>query len=102
LFEATLTLTRAELLSRFDPTSPDQEHAGLETVHDEPEATVAFLRRSARVAPVAVAAMLLHGRHTWGTDWYEQSCYALFGDLPPRKTDQRPADGIMPVLIQRV
>ncbi len=84
LFEATLTLSRAELTARFDPTLPDQEHTGLEFVHDEPEATITFLQRSALIAPVAAAAMLLHGRHAWGTDWYEQSCYVLFGELPAK------------------
>jgi 8-oxo-dGTP pyrophosphatase MutT (NUDIX family) len=84
LFEATLNLSRAELTARFDPTLPDQEHTRLEFVHDEPEAIVPFVRRSAPVAPVAAAAMLLHGRHAWGTDWYEQSCYVLFGELPPK------------------
>ncbi len=83
LFEATLNLNREELRARFDPTLPDQEHTGLEFVHDEPEAIVPFVRRSAPVAPVAAAAMLLHGRHAWGADWYEQSCYVLFGELPP-------------------
>ena len=56
----------------------------MDTVHDEPEGMVAFLQRSAPVAPVAAAAMLLHGRHSWGTDWYEQSCYVLFGELPAK------------------
>lgn len=102
LFEATLPLSRAELMVRFDPAAPDQEHTGLEFVHDEPEATIAFLRRPAPVAPVAVAAMLLHGRQAWGNDWYEQSCYVLFGELPPTKTENRPSSGIMPILIQRV
>jgi len=84
LFEATLTLSRAELTARFDPTSPDQEHTGLEFVHDEPQAVVPFVQRSTSVAPVAAAAMLLHGRHAWGADWYEQSCYVLFGELPAK------------------
>jgi len=102
LFEATLTLTRAALAARFDPASPDQEHTGWEMVHDEPEAIVPFLRRSAPVAPVAAAAMLLHGRHCWGRDWYEQSCYVLFGELPPDHVAHRPSHGTVPVLIQRV
>jgi len=84
LFEATLTLSRAELTARFDPTLPDQEHTRLEFVHDEPEAIVPFVRRSTPVAPVAAAAMLLRGRQAWGTDWYEQSCYVLFGELPAK------------------
>jgi hypothetical protein len=102
LFEATLTLTRAALAARFDPASPDQEHTGWEMVHDEPEAIVPFLRRSAPVAPVAAAAMLLHGRHFWGNDWYEQSCYVLFGELPPDYVAHRPSHGTVPILIQRV
>jgi 8-oxo-dGTP pyrophosphatase MutT (NUDIX family) len=102
LFEANLTLSRAELTARFDPTLPGQEHTGLEFVHDEPEATVAFLRRSTPVAPVAAAAMLLHGRHAWGADWYEQSCYVLYGELPPKHVDRDPSNSIMPILIQRV
>jgi 8-oxo-dGTP pyrophosphatase MutT (NUDIX family) len=84
LFEATMNLSRAELTARFDPTLPEQEHTGLEFVHAEPEAIVPFVQRSTPVAPVAAAAMLLHGRHAWGTDWYEQSCYVLFGELPPK------------------
>ena len=102
LFEATLTLSRAELSARFDPTLPGQEHTGLEFVHDEPEVAVAFLQRSAPVAPVAAAAMLLHGRHAWGTDWYEQSCYVLYGELPPKHFERGPSNSIMPILIQRV
>jgi 8-oxo-dGTP pyrophosphatase MutT (NUDIX family) len=102
LFEATLTLSRAELTARFDPTLPSQEHTGLEFVHDEPEGTVAFLRRSTPVAPVAAAAMLLHGRHAWGTDWYEQSCYVLYGELPPKHIERGASNSILPILIPRV
>jgi len=102
LFEATLMLSRAELAARFDPTLPGQEHTGLEFVHDEPEAIVPFLRRSTPVAPVAAAAMLLHGRHAWGTDWYEQTCYVLFGELPPKHVEHGPSSSILPILIQRV
>lgn len=102
LFEANLRLSRAELIARFDPESPDQEHTGLEFVHDEPEAMVAFLRKSSLVTPVAVAAMLLHGRQVWGNDWYEQTCYLLFGELPPKHAVGRDSHSILPILIQRV
>lgn len=103
LFEATLTLSRAELTARFDPTAPNQEHTRLEFVHDEPEAIVPFVRRStSSLAPVAAAAILLHGRHAWGTDWYEQSCYVLYGELPPKHVERGPSNSIMPILIQRV
>jgi 8-oxo-dGTP pyrophosphatase MutT (NUDIX family) len=102
LFEATLPLSRGELTARFDPTLPDQEHTGLEFVHDEPEAIVPFVRGSTLVAPVAAAAMLLHGRHAWGADWYEQSCYVLFGELPPKNGEGSFSQSILPILIQRV
>jgi 8-oxo-dGTP pyrophosphatase MutT (NUDIX family) len=83
LFDVTLTLDRAMLLARFDPCAAEQEHTAVEFLHDEPETIVPFLRRTTPVAPVAMGALLLHGRHTWGRDWYEQSCYVLFGELPP-------------------
>jgi 8-oxo-dGTP pyrophosphatase MutT (NUDIX family) len=102
LFEVTLTLSRAELAARFDPTLPGQEHTGLEFVHDDPEAIVPFVRRSTPVAPVAAAAMLLQGRHAWGTDWYEQSCYVLYGELPPKHDGGGSSNSIIPILIQRV
>ncbi len=102
LFEATLTLSRAELMARFDPALLDQEHTGLEFVHDEPEAIVPFVRRSTLVAPVAAAAMLLHGRHAWGTDWYEQSCYVLFGELPAKHGGGNLSNSSMLIQIRRV
>ncbi len=102
LFEATLTLTRSQLQARFDPNAPEQEHTGLEWMHDEPEALITFLRRAKPIAPVAAAALLLHGRQAWGTDWYEQSCYILFGDLPPKHVVRGESNGIMSILIQRV
>ena len=86
VFEATLSLTLAELRARFDPEAPDQEHAALEACHDEPESVLPFLERAEPVVPVAVGAVLLHGYHDWGPDWYESTCYLLFGELPPRSS----------------
>ncbi|MHC4066573.1 MAG: hypothetical protein ACYSUQ_07955 [Planctomycetota bacterium] len=84
VFEALLTLTRDELLARFDPDEEGQEHTALESCLDEPEAIVPFLANAGQVAPVAVGGLLLHGRHNWGLDWYESTCYRVFGELPPR------------------
>jgi len=84
LFEVAVSLARPELSRRFDPTAADQEHTAIEFVHDEPESIVPFLQRSAPVAPVAAAALLLHGRHAWGMEWYEQACLVLYGALPER------------------
>ncbi len=82
LFEVLLHVPRAALAQRFDSGAPDQEHSGWEYVHDDPEAVVRFLCNASRVAPVAAAALLLHGRQIWGPDWYEQTCFLLYGDCP--------------------
>ena len=83
LFDAHVSLTRREVLSRFDPKS-DEEHTAIESCHDLPEAIVPFIQRSQPVVPVAVGAMMLHGAASWGHDWYESTAYVLFGELPPR------------------
>ena len=49
---------------------------------DEPDSVVPFVLAHQPFAPVAVAGLLLHGRHDWGMDWYEAACFVLFGDLP--------------------
>lgn len=82
LFDAAIKLSKAELLARFE-SAADDEHTALEMVDDDPEAIVPFLSRADRIAPVAVAAMMLHGRRCWGREWYENAGYLLFGELPP-------------------
>lgn len=70
IFDAAITLTRDELLARFDPHEADQEHTGIESYADAPEALLPFIGQSRPVAPVALAAMMLHGRRCWGDDWH--------------------------------
>lgn len=82
LFEATVALTRKELSDRFNPALSNGEHTGIEFVHDDPDAVVLLIEQAKPIAPVAQAALLLHGRHNWGAEWYEQTCYVLYGDLP--------------------
>jgi len=82
LFDVTIGLSRSDLVARFERIVEGQEHERIEFVADEPEAIVPFLSRSAPVAPVAAAAMLLHGKINWGDAWYEQACYVLFGEAP--------------------
>ncbi|MCP4246097.1 MAG: NUDIX domain-containing protein [bacterium] len=88
VFDARLAVTANELRNRLDLSYPDQEHTALESCCDEPEAVAPFIERSAPITPVAVAALLLHGRHDWGGDWYEATCYRLFGNMP-NKTQKR-------------
>ena len=94
LFDVTLKLTRGQLQGLFDPSLSDQEHTGIEFVHDDPEAILPFVENSSPVTPVAEASLLLHGRHTWGAPWYEQTCFLRYGELPPivARSDQGPPE----------
>ena len=87
-FDAVLGLTREEVLARFDPEARDQEHAGLEWCDDQSTSVVWFIRGAELMAPAAIGAALLHGRCTWGVTWYERTCRALFGELPPRTSNE--------------
>ena len=86
IFRAELTLSRGDVLARFDPSAPHQEHDALELCHDEPEAVAPFIERADPIVPVAAGALLVHGFHEWGPDWYESTCYLLYGELPRRTT----------------
>jgi len=104
LFDAVLAVSRSDVLARLnlpepralaradltgveprraDPRDQNPEHTAIECCLDEPEAIVPFVDGTERIAPVALASLLLHGRHDWGLDWYEAACYQLFGALPP-------------------
>lgn len=77
LFETRVPLSRDDMLGRLDRADPHQEHTAIEYVRDEPEALVPFLRSAAPVAPVAIGAICLHGRHRWGREWFEGARAAL-------------------------
>ncbi|NOS99213.1 MAG: hypothetical protein HOP29_01135 [Phycisphaerales bacterium] len=81
LFDASLAVTSVELKRRFEAAG-DEEHVRLEACDDLPDAVVPFIQRSGPMTPVAMAALLLHGKCNWGADWYEGACYVLFGALP--------------------
>lgn len=61
----------------------DNEHDRLIFIADDNDAVSAFLQSAIRVAPVAQAGLLLHGRHDWGHDWYETTCMLAYGQVPP-------------------
>ena len=87
LFDVQMNVTRGELLTRFDDHA-DPEHVAIESCLDEPESIVPFVTSTGLIAPVAVAAMLLHGRGCWGHDWYESTSYVLFGEMPPEAPER--------------
>jgi hypothetical protein len=67
IFRARCTLTRADIERRLDP----EEHRGVHAIPATPEA-VAAAARDPRLTPVAVAALLLWGRHAFGDEWYRR------------------------------
>jgi 8-oxo-dGTP pyrophosphatase MutT (NUDIX family) len=83
VFDAELTLTAAEIEARLQTDGPNQEHSRFEHCPDDPEAVSSFITASQPIAAVAIAAVMLHGLHDWGRDWYEANCFMLFGELPP-------------------
>lgn len=83
LFDVEVQVAREQLAARFAALPLDQEHTAVEFVADDPDAALAFLSSAEVVTPVGQAAILLHGFRSWGTAWYEQTCYLAFGDLPP-------------------
>jgi len=76
LFEAGLTLTAAELAARWSGAESRNEHDALVTLPDRPEAVLPFLRGCGPIAPVAVGALLLHGRRRWGEAWFAETAVA--------------------------
>lgn len=84
VFDVNVTLTHSDLKDRFEARH-DDEHTALEFIVDEPDSLVAFLRQGSKVTPVAQAAILLHGKHRWGVEWYQQAFKNLYGTAPRGK-----------------
>ncbi len=88
LFAVSLRQTSIALEQRIaqgaqpPPADGVDEHTGLEHCSDDPDAAFAWIRKARPIAPVAEAAVLLHGRREWGESWYEQACLRLYGALP--------------------
>ena len=67
IFRARCALSRADIERRLDP----QEHRGLHAI-PATEGAVAAAARDERLTPVAVAALLLWGRHAFGDEWFHR------------------------------
>ncbi len=86
IFDVQIKLTKSQLIERFDPGLSHGEHERIEVVRDEPDCLLPFLEHTPSVTPIAQAAVLIHGRHLWGREWYEQASYLLYGDVPGNVT----------------
>ena len=71
LFEARLRMTAKELSRRWDTAEARDEHDGLVTLPDRPDAIMPFIHSCGPIAPVAIGALVLHGRLTWGEQGYQ-------------------------------
>ena len=71
VFDASLRLSRSQLEAKFDGDFSDAEHTRIEFVPDDRASFVPFLADADLVTPVALGALLVHGRHRWGTLWFE-------------------------------
>ncbi len=72
LYEARLDLTADELRQRWRTAEHRDEHDAIVTIPYRPEAIVPFIHASARIAPVAIAALFLLGRRAWGDNWFDR------------------------------
>lgn len=77
LFEARLELTADELRGRWSAAEAKDEHDGLVDLGDAPDAVVPFIRSCGLIAPVAVGALMIHGRLRWGDDWFNRAAREL-------------------------
>ncbi|MFH1419383.1 MAG: NUDIX domain-containing protein [Planctomycetota bacterium] len=87
LFEGTIRLTADELRERWRHAESKDEHAEIVTVPDTSDTLVPFITRCGPIAPVAVGALLLHGRHTWGEAWFRRAAVKLSGRTGPAGKD---------------
>jgi 8-oxo-dGTP pyrophosphatase MutT (NUDIX family) len=83
LFELATDLPAAVLDARFGESPGQVEHQHLEMTASQPQAIARFINTRQPIAPIAQAAMLLHGLHRWGAGWYDQTGLVLFGEVPP-------------------
>lgn len=77
LFEARLRMTAAELQERWLTAKEADEHDSLVMLPDQPGAIVPFIHGCGLIAPVAIGGLMLHGRMTWGEDWYSEAARKL-------------------------
>jgi hypothetical protein len=86
LFEVSLDVPAAVLNARFAENPGQGEHEHLEMTASQRQAIVRFINTHQPIAPIAQAAMLLHGFHRWGAGWYEQAGLALYREVLPYET----------------
>jgi len=82
IFDTHVRQSRGQIEALLRPDDPHAEHDAIVALRDEPAAAVPFIRSADRIAPVAVGAICLHGRRSFGEAWYAQVLEALTGITP--------------------
>ncbi len=77
IFDVHVRPSREQIEKRLASSPSAQEHDAIVAVRDEPDAVVPFIRAHRPIAPIAVGALLLHGRRRFGEAWYEKAVEAL-------------------------
>jgi len=72
IFDARVDLTRDDIAGRIEPDGPNEEHDGIVVCRDERQLIVPFIKSTELIAPVAVGALCLHGRRSFGERWYRR------------------------------
>ncbi|MBX3395198.1 MAG: hypothetical protein KF841_07500 [Phycisphaerae bacterium] len=79
LFETRVALSAEELRTRWESAESRDEHDGLVTLRNAPEEIVPFIQTCGQIAPVAIGALMLHGRLSWGHAWFDEASRRLCG-----------------------
>lgn len=77
LFEARMRFTADELRERWKTAESRDEHQGIVTLEDKPDAIFPFIRSCKHIAPVAIGALLIHGRLAHGQTWLNRASLEL-------------------------
>lgn len=77
LFEAQVDRTAAQLRVLWEGCEARDEHDDLVTLPNDPDSVVPFIHQCGPIAPVAIGALMLHGRLAWGASWYTTAAAAL-------------------------
>ncbi len=71
VFDAPVNISVADIRVRAGNADDGREHTDILIVRDDPASVVSFIELNITdLTPVALAGLLLHGLHAWGTGWF--------------------------------
>jgi hypothetical protein len=71
VFDVTVSADVAEMITGAREAKDSMEHAEIVPVRHHPASVVTFMENhAAQLTPVALATLLVHGLHVWGSGWF--------------------------------